>query len=167
MGCAKPPRRCKLSGSKLAVQGGTAYWADLKGQTVAKCLVAGCANTPIPIVTGLNSPYGLATDATSAYFTDLAGTVLKCPLTGCGNSPTSIATGQSMPHGIAIDGTNVYWTNDIAGGSIMKCPLSGGCGNNPTVLATGLASPYSIAVDATSVYWTNFGDGTVMKLTPK
>ena len=77
------------------------------------------------------SPFGLAIDATSVYWTNyLDGSVMKVPLDG-GTQPRS-PPGQLSPHGIAVDATDVLLdqqgteANDYTDGTVMKVPLAGG-----------------------------------------
>jgi len=118
-----------------------------------------------PIVSG-GTPTAIVVDATSLYFTDLAGTVMKAALNG--DAPTVLASGQASPVAIAVDATSVYWVNfgtAANDGSIMKVALGGG---TPVTLASGQSYAWAIALDATSVYWANQGatssDGTIMQV---
>jgi hypothetical protein len=137
--------------------------------STSACNVGQCRDTIIP---GQITPYALAVDGTSTYFTDIgAGTVMKSVLSG--GAPSALASSQNLPVAIAVDATSIYWVdegtsaNNYTDGAIMKVALGGG---TPVTLASGQASPLAIAVDATSVYWvtrgtsaSNYADGTVMK----
>jgi hypothetical protein len=89
--------------------GGT--WAN-DGSVMKLPLTAGAATT----LAAQGVPFGIAVDAASVYWVDLAGTVMKAPLSG--GTPTTLASNQSPTH-IAIDATSVYWTN-VVQASVMK-----------------------------------------------
>ena len=74
---------------------------------------------PWLIATGpaTQSRVGVATDGTSAYWTNSDGTIMKVALSG--GSPITLATAQGTPGGIALDGASLYWTSSTAG-TVMK-----------------------------------------------
>lgn len=65
----------------------------------------------------------------------------------------ALACGQSSPAGIAVRNGIVYWVNNVAGGSVMSVPATGGV---PTTIASNQDYPWAVAVDGNNVYWTNY-----------
>ena len=138
---------------------------------LALIIVAACGSsspnssnrTSIELASG--SPYGIAVDSTSVYWTgmgsdiggEIIGTVMKVPL---GGGPTVVLASGEGSWGIALDATSIYWTTG-GEGTVMKVPLDGG---TPVTLASGLNDPEQIVVDATSAYWIDQGDSMLMKV---
>ena len=126
----------------------------------------GFNQTPTMLATTNSSVAGLATDGTSAYWTDgaMAGSVAKVPLAG--GQPTVIAPEQASPADVAVDALYVYWIDQGASpgtGAVMQAPLSGG---TPVVLASGQDAPRGLFLTATDVYWISGakGQGAVKKI---
>jgi hypothetical protein len=132
--------------------------------TVMKMPIAG--GNPTTLASNL-SPYGIAVDGTSVYWTNGTGsndgTVMKVPIDG--GVPTTLASGLASPVDLAVDGTYVYWTNAGSNvptdstGSVMRVPIGGG---TPSTIASQQSDPTGIAVGATSVYWANNLGGAVV-----
>ncbi|MGH7326911.1 MAG: hypothetical protein ACREJX_01045 [Polyangiaceae bacterium] len=152
----------------LALAAGSVFWTSGPpgdGGAVYSCAQSGCASPTLISESG-GSPFDLAVDGTSVYWTTGAGgQVLRCPLAGCGaNAPVVIADNQGMPAGIAVDSSGIYWVNQTAG-TVVRCDVSGCGGSGPTILTAGSMSPWEIVLDAASIYWTDPGaDGRVLRL---
>jgi hypothetical protein len=109
---------------------------------------------------GSGSPFGLACDTHTIFWTDRsAGTVTSASTAAGGvGTNTTLATGQADPSLLALDADSLYWTN-AGDGTVMKMPKAGGA---TVTVAQGQTSPYGIAVSSSGVYWTDQA-GTVMK----
>ncbi len=123
------------------------------------------------IVTGSDSPYGIAVHAGALYFTTGFLTVETCKADHCMSSLGQIASKQGAPRGIVTDETSVYWANvglpfdGGNAGSIATCGLAGCPKGNPTLLSSAADGPVDIAVDTSAVYWTNYDNGVVRSCT--
>jgi hypothetical protein len=164
--------------SDIAVDTDNVYFSANNG--VFSVPIAGGATTTIAGLT--DGADGIAVDAANVYWTIYnqrsSSLIMKAPKSG-GAAVTLVGTGVTNPGRIVSDGTYLYWTDagpcgprcmNVTGegmGKIGRVPVGGG----PVVtLATEQAGPLGLFVDATSVYWTtqgSFGDGSIVKLTPK
>lgn len=108
-----------------------------------------------PLIPGAAN--GVATDATSVYWTMNAGTVMKCSAADCKGTVVTFASKQVYPGPVAVDSTRVYWANSGSNGAVLSCPIDGGAVT--TLAAVTLAGPVgsvtSMAVDDKNLYWTN------------
>jgi hypothetical protein len=80
------------------------------------------------LASGQSSPYGVAVDSTSVYWTNSGvgtsdGAVMKVPIGG--GTPTTLASGPTS-FGIAVDATSVYWVspgtieNNYSDGAVFR-----------------------------------------------
>ncbi len=146
----------------------------------APAVVAACGGFPpnssnrISIELASGSPYGVAVDSTSVYWTNMGGgpagalgknAVMKLPIDG--GTPVTLAASQNNPCGIVVDSTNVYWTNrgndwtnavngTVGNGTVMRVSLDGG---TAVTIASGQNDPRRMVADLNSIYWVNSGDG--------
>src|SRR5258707_504200 len=97
----------------IAVDATSVYWVTsvFPKELVMKIDKAG--GMPVTIAMGQNSPWRLAVDSSTVFWTDSGGDLFKAPLAG--GMPIALASGLSSPAGVAIDDSNVYWAN--GGGS--------------------------------------------------
>ena len=124
------------SAAGLAVDGNNIYWASgfSQGQgAIIACPKTGCRNGPPSLVSGLNSPYTIATDGVDVYWIDRAESaacawpqgntarIARCAVTGCNNQPTVLASQLADPLALTVDNQNVYWT-DTGTGEVWQMP---------------------------------------------
>jgi len=141
------------------------FWADAGGS------VWGAnpdGSNPQALVTGQNSPAGVAVGANHLYWTSNGDSTLWGANLD-GSDPRAIVTSGLAGAGLAVDASHLYFTAVGAGpgrGAIWRANLDG---SNPVVLVTGQDSPFAVAVDANHLYWTNTagyaaGAGTVNRV---
>jgi hypothetical protein len=116
------------------------------------CMAGKCQ--PLVLATGEKTPWGIAIDATSIYWTTY-DTIRSCAKNNC--VPTTLASNQQFPRGITTDASNVYWTTAT---NVQQCPKNN-C-TSPNVLATAQA-PLGVATDGTDVFFAASGGGVVQR----
>jgi len=119
-------RKCDIHGSHItttlvtdvsntitgfAIDNNYVYWSTgPSGNSIMKASIIDGTNSTT-LMSGLNSPYKVAVNATYIYWTDYAGnTVLKANKFNGGNIQT-ILSGQNNPQCIIIDASNGYFIN--------------------------------------------------------
>jgi hypothetical protein len=113
---------------------------------------------PVAIASSQSSPWGIAIDATTVFWTNTGdGTVKMAPISGAG-PVTTLASGQSDPMSVVVSGGSVYWASYARGtsgdGAVMMCAV-GGCGGTPTPVATGQTGSWGVALDSSGdIYFT-------------
>ena len=128
--------------NQIALDADNVYFVEYNplgfGEVFA-CAKTGCADHPLALATGLNSPTAIATDGVSVYWTEIsssdpganlvpwpgAGVVRKCSVNGCNNTPTTLASGLNDPVAIAVDDGYVYWAEGgaaVSDGRITSLP---------------------------------------------
>ena len=112
-------------------------------------------SNPQHIITGLDSPLGVAVTSSHLYWTvSRDGTIGEANLDG--SSPHTIISGQNSPAGIVADTSHLYWT-DIGDGTIWEANLDG---TSPHVIIGMQNGPAGVAVDASHLYWADAANGT-------
>ncbi len=103
--------------SDLALAGDYAYVADQRG-SLARIPLAG--GGPELFTDARGTPYGVATDGASLYWTTRGdpGGVFKIPLAG--GTPLALVTGEADAHFLAVDATAVVWGTWGNGGAIRR-----------------------------------------------
>jgi len=143
------------------------------GPYIQTCPVAGCGDAGIgqlgSVFTG--PIFGVAVDATTAFFGRTFGGLDTCPLSGCASpeDDTRIVNTPSTT-AVALDAASVYWSEGtlmsaaLYDGAIRTCPKGGCTLASAKVLAAGSIFPYSIAVDDANLFYTDYRNGRVERI---
>ncbi len=146
----------------MAVDAGVLYVADGRAGTVSKVPNAGA--TPIPVVSGLQDPTGLAFDSAGNLYisSNNGGTVIEVPK---GGGPfKTIASGLDGPSGLAFDAAGNLYIADTGDGTVSMVAKGGGA---PSPFAFGLGSPWGLAIDsAGNLFVANQDNDTVEVVSP-
>ncbi|MDB5126204.1 cadherin-like beta sandwich domain-containing protein, partial [Mucilaginibacter sp.] len=139
---------------------GDLFVADVTAGSVYKLPVGGGA--PVAILTGLNIPLGVATDADgNVYATSLGSNSIQ-KVTPDG-SITTIGSGLSFPTGLTVDALGNVYVNETINHTVKKVTPGG----VTTTITTALTYPYGISVDvAGNIYVADNEAGSVVKFGP-
>lgn len=112
---------------------------------------------PVVLASGQSSPFYIALDTLSVYWTNEASSganaqAMKCAKSGCDNTPAVLWSGPFGLEGIAVQPPNVYWTADGTTGQVMQCPVTG-CTASSTLVAGQPIYVNLIAVNMNDVFW--------------
>ncbi len=114
---------CKSSSGVLSdihsmvVAGGYVYFTAFGDSSIFECPAGGGTLTTFA---QNESPYALATDGASVYWTAQGGSVGTCPVGAQCFASRTIASGQDNPRAIAVNSTTVYWTTATSIFSAVK-----------------------------------------------
>jgi hypothetical protein len=149
------------SAYSIAVYGENLFFTEMEPGNVWKVPKSGMG--PVEqIVAGEPGPYGIAADATGAYWVNTVDGSVRGYQAGSG-AVITIAKGiaADMPFSIATDGSSAFWAAS-GSGTILSAPLIEG--SAASVVVSGLEIPYDIALDATTIYWSSMGLDAVSKV---
>ena len=145
------------------VLGSGLYWASFSDGRIRTANPDG--NGVQTLVSGQNSPFGVAVNATHIYWANTGDdTIMMANLDGTDATDIVTVSAGSHPYGVALDSNYVYWTN-LGGQTIYRAGLDG---SNPTLLVdgSGLLQPASIAVDANYIYFGDIAGNGSIKMAP-
>jgi hypothetical protein len=145
--CAHPGITCAQIFVTNFVSGTIGEYDAVTGATINSALIS-----------GLDSPYGLALSGKNLFVVNEGGTVGKYTTSGATVNASLISGLTIPPVGIAVSGGNLFVT-DLANGTIGEYTTSGAVVN--TSLVSGLNSPFGIAVSGGKLFVVNEGNGTI------
>jgi hypothetical protein len=150
------PFACKSAGDSAGTGDGTPVGSvatPLHGPC-SDWPVAGAHPVPAVLSPGRDSPWAIAADSRSVYWTERAG-VMSVPVSG--GAPIPLARTSSAT-ALAVDTENLYFADSTG---VWSVSLYGGA---PTRLFAGPTAAQGLAVDSRHVYWTDRAAGTVMRV---
>jgi hypothetical protein len=134
----------------LALTADRVVWSDTVTGSVRTVPRTGGAAVTLASGLGGTEPYVIAAAGNEVYWPHVNKGIQRVSI---GGGP--VETIVSMSHdagGLAVANGFVYWT-DMADGTVMQVPVSGG---TPVTLASGLSGLGWVAADAVYVYWINW-----------
>ena len=155
----------------LAIDSGNLYIADTGNNRVVVVSSAGSASVLDLGSLTLNSPQGVAIDASgNLYIADTAGNrIVKVPSGGAAAALpiTGLGTALSAPAGLAVDVAGNLYIADSGNNRIVQV-TTGGAGSAISIsgLGTALSAPTGIALDSfANLYIADSGNNRVVKVT--
>jgi sugar lactone lactonase YvrE len=134
---------------------GDLFVADITAGAVYK-IPAAAGGAPVAILTGLNTPLGVATDADGNVYAAALGNTNVKKITP-GGAITSVGSGLSFPTGLTVDAAGNIYVNETANHAVKKVTPAG----VTTTITTALSFPYGITVDDNYIYVADNSAGTI------
>jgi len=153
---------------------GTIYVSDNTTNAIYTIVNPGPSSTNNILISGLNSPYGIAYDAsTSSLYVlesnNIASDLKQYKITAGVAGAATIACGNlTSPTGIAVDNLGNVYIADGSFTTLFKIPAGSAypiLAANMTSIGSGLSSPTAVAIDAGgNLYVTEEFNGDVKKI---
>lgn len=143
-----------MSGGGLATGGGTGTGGGSPGPLDAGTPEPNDAGAGAVFLSARSSPFGIAVDTTSVFWTERSGTVAKA-LKSSG-TPVPLATNRSGdPYRIDLDADRAYW-NELTAGTIQSVAKTGGM-----IAQLHHDNAAGVRIVGSTAYWPNVVSGTV------
>ncbi len=149
----------------ITVNGSDIFWIDNGNGTLNTIPITG--GTVVTLISGLTSPGALATNSTTAFWTESGasigcckvmgeGTVRQIPLTG--GTAITVADNLDIPQTIAVDADNLVWSEQ------WRLAKKSNTGGLISTLVSGVSSDMArITIAQSNVY---ILDGDLVKVVP-
>ena len=141
----------------VTVAGSNVYVTNESTGTIGEYTTGG-ATVNAALVSGLNSPFGLAVSGSDLWVAN-GGVIGEYDATTGAAVATALVSGFTNPIGVAVFGSDLYVT-DAAAGTIGEFNAFTGAAINAS-LVSGLNSPVSVAVLGADLFVSNQGAGTI------
>jgi hypothetical protein len=117
------------------------------------------AGVALPYVGGQTSPFAIAVDHTTVYWSNYGLNAAGFDLWSASLSDASTARAITPPEGVAgvaVDSTAIYYSLALPTGKIFRANKDG---TSPQAIAENQSSPFLLALDDSYVYWTELTSG--------
>jgi sugar lactone lactonase YvrE len=154
------------------LRSGAVTLTDTSGNVLATAYLHGIGEAPqavfspgtqSSVVSGLNSPAGLAVDGSGNVY--IASSSSNNVSKYSNGSQSAVGSGLSSSSGVAVDGGGNVFVADTGNHQVVEVPWTGSSYGTQTTVVSGLNSPKSVAVDgAGNLYIADSGTKNVVKL---